>query len=286
MSGWYENMSTILIKGPKRQLDARSRQLRRIAIQILEMAGRGHLGSTFSLLEVIRVLYDEVLRYDPKNPRWPGRDRCILSKGHGCIALYVLLSDKGFFPEGELWNFCRSDGILGGHPEASKVPGVEASTGALGHGLSIGVGIALAGRHDGTGYRVFVITGDGELNEGSIWEAAMGAAKHRLSNLTVIVDYNKYQSYGPTKEILDLEPLADKWRSFGFAVREADGHNVEELHSVFSSVPLDPDRPSAIICHTVKGKGVSFAENNPAWHHKNRLTREELEALYREIEAS
>jgi transketolase len=246
---------------------------------MLEAGGRGHVGSALSLVEMLRVLYDDVLNYDAKNPKWAGRDRFILSKGHGCLALYVLLAEKGFFPESELWQCGKTEGILGGHPEA-KVPGVEVSTGALGHGLSFGVGFALNARFQRAQHRVFVIIGDGESNEGSIWEAALSAGKHKLSNLIVMVDYNKNQSYGSTYEVQDLEPLADKWRSFGFAVAEVDGHDVEQLRSTLSSMPLDSGKPNIVICHTVKGKGVDFVENNLEWHHKNRVTPEEIQSLH------
>jgi transketolase len=265
-------------------MDLRSKDLRRTVVHTLKAARRGHLGAAFSLIEILRVLYDDVLRYDPRNPRWPERDRCILSKGHGCLALYALLADKGYFPREELDRFCSAEGILGGHPDANKVPGVEASTGALGHGLSIGIGFALHARHVGSAARTFVVLGDGECDEGSVWEAALCAGKHKLSNLVAIVDYNKHQSYSSTREVQDLEPFADKWRSFGFAVVEVDGHSVAELRAAFRSVPFDLARPSAIICHTVKGKGASFAENNMNWHHKNKLTDAEAEALLAAIE--
>jgi len=266
-------------------IDTRSRKLRTTIVQMLESSRRGHVGSAYSLIEILRVLYDDVLKYDPKNPRWPLRDRCILSKGQGCLALYAILAEKGFFPESELWKFCKSDGLLGGHPD-QKIPGVEVATGSLGHGLPIGIGFALNERFEKSGYRTFVIIGDGESNEGSIWEAALSAGKHKLSNLTVIVDYNKYQSYGSTLEVQDLEPISAKWSSFGFATKEVDGHNVDELHAVLSSLPLEPNQPSAIICHTVKGKGVDFIENNMEWHHKNRVTDEELQALYSALEST
>ena len=174
--------------------------------------------------------------------------------------------------------------MLGGHPEAAKIPGVEASTGALGHGLSIAVGLALAARLKGSDHRVFAIMGDGEINEGSVWEGAMAAAKHRLANLVAIVDYNKLQSYGATDQVMPLEPLADKWRSFGFAVREVDGHDVEALRQAFSALPLDPAKPSAFICHTVKGRGVAEADGNPKWHHKSSLDAGAIAALYRELD--
>ncbi len=251
---------------------------------MLGAAKRGHLASAFSIVEIVRVLYDHILRYDSRNPKWPGRDRFVLSKGHGCLALYVVLADRGFFPAAELWKFCQGDGILGGHPEV-KVPGVEASTGSLGHGLSIGIGIALNAKYERAGYRTFVIIGDGESNEGSIWEAAMCASKHRLANLTVIVDYNKQQSYGSTFEVQDLEPFTDKWRSFGFAVTEVNGHNVDELRSVFSRLPLDSNKPTAVICHTVKGKGIECVENNLNWHHKSGVTNDEIQSLLAALEA-
>src|SRR5271155_5839918 len=216
------NMSTshISTKSPPLNLtplDARSRQLRKTIIRTVQAGNRGHVGSAFSLVEILRVLYDDILKYDASQPRWACRDRCILSKGHGCLALYALLADHGFFPEGELWKFCKADGILGGHPEYGKVPGVEASTGSLGHGLSIGIGMALAARMRKRANRVFVIMGDGEIDEGSVWEGAMWAGKHGLSNLVAIIDYNKIQSAGPTAEIQELEPLLDKWKAFGFA---------------------------------------------------------------------
>jgi len=251
---------------------------------MLEGGGRGHVGSALSLVEILRVLYDDVLQYDPKNPKWRDRDRFILSKGQGCLALYAILADKGFFPDGELDEFCKSDALLGGHPEI-HIPGVEASTGSLGHGLSIGIGFALNAKHERADYRIYVVIGDGESNEGSVWEAALSAGKHRLSNLTVIVDYNKQQSYSTTFEVQDLEPMADKWRAFGFSVAEVDGHDIEELRSAFNGGPTDREKPSVVICHTVKGKGVEFVENNLEWHHKNRISEEELSALKSGLEA-
>ena len=266
-------------------LDERSIALRRTIIRMMAAGKRGHLGSAFSLVEIVRVLYDDVLRYDPRNPRWPLRDRCLLSKGHGCLALYAILADKGFFPESELWKFCQEDGMLGGHPERGKVPGIEASTGSLGHGLAIGIGFALHARHARSAHRVFVILSDGECNEGSVWEAAMCAAKHRLSHLTVLVDYNKQQSYGSTFEVLDVEPFAAKWEAFGFAVTEVDGHSMGDLRALLGRLPVDPGKPRAIICHTIKGKGVPFAEGNPAWHHKNKVTEEDEKQLLTALEA-
>lgn len=265
-------------------LDERSKQLRRLVIGALQNADRGHIGPTLSLMEILRVLYDDFLSYRHEDPNWPLRDRCILSKGHGCLALYAVLADKGFFPAEELYKFCKKGAMLGGHPEADKVPGVEASTGALGHGLSIGVGMALAARLRNRASRIVVVTGDGEINEGSVWEAALSAAKHRLDNLLVVVDYNKLQSYGPTKEVLDLEPLLSKWASFGFAVAEVDGHDVSALQKIFATVPFQKNKPSAIICHTVKGKGFAFAEHDAAWHHKSNFTQEQIAQMYDALE--
>jgi transketolase len=265
-------------------LDERSKQLRRLIVRGLAGGGRGHIGSSMSLVEILRVLYDEVLRFRPDVPDWPGRDRMILSKGHGCLALYAILADKGFIPLDTLDSFCRRDSILGGHPEAGKIPGVEASTGALGHGLSIGVGMALAARMQRRDSRVVVVLGDGEIDEGSVWEAAMCAGKHRLSHLTAIVDYNKIQSAGPTREIQDLEPLLDKWRAFNFAAVEVDGHDIAALGDLFRRLPLAEDRPSAIICHTVKGKGIGFAEHDPNWHHKAKVPADMAARLYAALE--
>ena len=266
------------------RFDRRSLDLRQKIVRTMEASRRGHLGTAFSVVEILRVLYDDVLKFDPNDPKWSERDRCLLSKGHGCLALYVLLAEKGFFPEEDLGSFCQSGSMLGGHPD-HRTPGVEASTGSLGHGLPIGLGFALNAKYERSSARTFVIIGDGESNEGSVWEAAMCAGKHGLDNLTVLVDYNKHQSYSSTYEVQDLEPISDKWEAFGFSTKEIDGHNVEELKQVLFDIPFQVGRPNAIICHTVKGKGVEFVENNMEWHHKNRVTDDELEALYISREA-
>ncbi|EME70548.1 putative transketolase N-terminal section [Paramagnetospirillum caucaseum] len=264
-------------------LDNRSKMLRRLVIDALDGGGRGHLGSSLSLIEIVRVLYDDILRHRPQEPKWEGRDRFILSKGHGCLALYAILADKGYFPVEELRRFCHRDSYLGGHPEAGKIPGVEASTGALGHGLSIGVGMALAARIKRSGTRVFVAMGDGEINEGSVWEAAMSAGKHGLDNLVAMVDYNKIQSYGFVSEVQPLEPLADKWRAFGFAAIEVDGHDTNALRQVLAA-PAETGKPTAIICHTIKGRGIPFAENEPSWHHKSKIAPDQISAMYAALE--
>ncbi len=260
------------------KLDQRSIEDRKDLLGILRASRRGHVGSAFSILEIVRVLYDDVLKYDPRRPDWPERDRFILSKGHGCLALYLSLARKGFLPKEELARFCKFGGMLGGHPEYGKNPGVEASTGALGHGLSIGVGMALAARIDRAPWRVFVLLGDGECDEGSVWEAAMSAGKHRLENLVVLVDYNKMQSYGPVREVQDLEPLTAKWCSFGFAVREIDGHDVGALRERLTQVLFERGMPG------VYGKGIPSIVNVPEWHHKTQLKPEELDALERELD--
>ncbi len=271
--------STDLDRVQSQGLDERSWYLRRLVFRALEKGGRGHIGSTLSLVEIIRVLYDDVLRYRPAEPKWEGRDRFVLSKGHGCLALYVVLADKGFFPVAELDRFCRFESILGGHPE-TIVPGVEACTGALGHGLSIGVGMAIAVRNRKRDSRVIVAMGDGEINEGSVWEAAACADKHRLGNLTAIIDYNKIQSAGSVFEIQNMEPLADKWASFGFQVFECNGHDVGELRRVLAEATrISAAQPRVVICHTVKGKGVPEAENNAEWHHRSNMSDDVLNAL-------
>jgi len=265
-------------------LDSRSQDLRHKVVDVLECAGRGHIGSSMSLIEIMRTLYDDVLRFDPSNPDWMERDRCILSKGHGCLAQYVMLADKDYFPSKRLDEFCACDGLLGGHPSAMKIPGVEISTGALGHGLSVGLGMAVDAKVRGRKNRVFVIMGDGECNEGSVWEAAMSAGKRGLDNLVAMVDYNKYQSYGETSEVQDLEPFAAKWEAFGFHCVEVNGHDVAELRATLNAVPQTPGKPTAIICHTVKGKGIDFAEDNLAWHHKSNLPAEDITAMRKSLE--
>ena len=261
------------------RLDARSQDIRATVIRMMEAGGRGHLASALSIVEILRVLYDDVLKFDSANPRWAKRDRLILSKGHGCMSLYAILADKGFFPKAELDLFCKTEGILGGHPEYPKVPGVELSTGALGHGLPVGIGMAINGKIEKSDHRVFVIIGDGESNEGSVWEAALSAAHHRLDNLVVIVDYNKQQSYGTTAEIVNLDPLGDKWRAFGFGVTEVDGHDVDQLRQTLADLPLNTGQPSVIICHTIKGRGIDFVEGDLSWHHKSRVSDDEIRAL-------
>ena len=262
------------------KLDERSLILRRMIVRAFEGGQRGHLGSSMSLVEIMRVLFDNFLIYDSQNPKWEERDRLVFSKGHGCLALYVLLADKGFISKNDLDTFCHFDSILGGHPEYGKIPGVEASTGALGHGLPIAVGMAIASKLKNRKNKIVVVLGDGEINEGSNWEAALSASKHKLNNLIAIIDYNKLQSYGETREVLDLEPLQDKWKSFGFIVSETDGHNVDSLRKSLLQFDLSIQKPKLLICHTVKGKGFPFAEHKPEWHHKSKMSDKEIKLMY------
>jgi transketolase len=276
--------ATDLGRVQEQPLDERSLYLRRLIVRAIHKGERGHIGPALSLVEIIRVLYDDILRHRPDQPKWSDRDRFILSKGHGCLALYAVLADKGYFPVAKLDRFCHFDSILGGHPEV-VTPGVEACTGALGHGLPIGIGLALAARMRKRDHRIVVLMGDGEINEGSVWEAAACADKHRLGNLTAVIDYNKFQSAGSVFEIQSMEPLADKWASFGFHVLEANGHDVADLHRIFThAMSLPAHQPRVVICHTVKGKGIPEAENNASWHHKAELTDEVRRAIGLPIE--
>lgn len=268
----------------KIKLDKRSKLLRKYVCDCLVGGGRGHMGSAMSLIEILRVLYDSILKYNRKKPKNKNRDRLILSKGHGCLALYAILADKKFIKKKDLFTTSKLNSNLGGHPEEHKVKGIEASTGSLGHGLPIGVGMALAAKIQKKKFNVYVIVGDGEINEGSTWEAAMSAAKHKLNNLKVIIDYNKIQSYGFTQEVMELEPLKDKWKSFGFEVSEVNGHDINNLKRNFKKfLKKKTTKPSITICHTIKGKGFKFAENNPFWHHKNSFSVKEIESMYNSL---
>ncbi len=248
-------------------------------------AKSSHVGTCFSIAELLASLYGRVLHVDPARPDWPDRDRFVLSKGHGCAALYAVLAERGFFPRSWLDGYYLDGSKLWGHVTHHEVPGVEVSTGSLGHGLGIACGMALAGKRDGAPWWVFTCLSDGECDEGSTWEAILFAPQHRLDNLVAIVDYNKIQSLGTVKEVLDLEPLADKWRSFGWAVREVDGHAIEEVVDALEGVPFEKGRPSCVIAHTVKGKGVSFMEDRLLWHYRTP-EGDELRQALRELEAT
>ena len=243
---------------------------RTIRRHVLRMThGKGsHIGSCYSIADLVAVLYGEVLRVEPKQPSWADRDRFILSKGHGCAALYAALAERGFFPMSWLDTFYQNGTQLASHATHWDTPGIEASTGSLGHGLALACGMAIAGKRDEKAFRVFVLLSDGECDEGSTWEAALFAPAQCLDNLVVIVDYNKIQSLGRVKEVLDLEPFASKWTAFGWRVREIDGHDLCEISQVFSPVPFEPGKPSCVIAHTIKGKGVSFMEDQLLWHYR------------------
>ena len=244
----------------------------RIRIRSLEMIHRAksaHAGSSLSMADLLAVLYSGVLRVDPERPAWPDRDRFILSKGHACAALYAVLAERGFFPQAWLDSYYQDGSVLVGHATHKNVPGVEVSTGSLGHGLALAVGMALAASRAGADHRVFALLSDGECDEGSVWEAALFAAHHRLHNLVVVVDYNKIQSLGRVEEVLRLEPLAAKWQAFGWAVIEIDGHDIETIERALTQLPIQPGHPSCVIAHTIKGKGVSFMEDRLLWHYRS-----------------
>jgi transketolase len=244
-----------------------------------------HVGGSMSVVEILAVLYfDDVLRIDPKQPKMEGRDFLIFSKGHASAALYGALAERGFFSVDELASYKNMGSRLAGHP-AKSIPGVELATGSLGHGLAVGNGVALAGKHDGRDSRVFVVMGDGECQEGVVWEAAMAAAHYRLDNLVAIVDRNGVQEDGPTETIMALEPFAGKWSAFNWEVREVDGHDVEALSAALHAVPFAPGKPSLLVARTVKGKGLSFAENTHTWHY-GKLNAEQRTQALAELAAS
>jgi transketolase len=248
------------------ELQIKSVEYRRSILNIIKQANAGHTGGSLSCIDILNVLYNCILDVCPENFSDPNRDRYIHSKGHSVEALYVVLADKGFFPSSQLSTLEQYMSELIGHP-TKKVPGIEQNTGALGHGLSVAVGMAIAAKLDHRPFRVYTMMGDGELTEGSIWEAAMSASHYQLDNLTAIIDRNGLQITGLTENVMRLEPLADRFRSFGFATHEVDGHDFEALLDVFNQLPFEQGKPNLIIAHTIKGKGVSFIENQVSWHH-------------------
>lgn len=267
-----------------RQLKLKAVQIRMDLLRIIHRAKAGHTGGSLSNTDILTALYYGVMRLDPRHPKWDGRDRFVASKGHAVESLWCILADLGFFPKEELDTYGQFGTRLIGHPN-NKVPGVEMNTGALGHGLAISVGMALAAKRDGKPYRVYCLMGDGEQAEGSVWEAAMAGAHYRLDNLVGIVDRNGLQISGSTEEVMGLEPLAEKWAAFGWTVRTVDGNDMEQLLEAFRSVPLEEGKPTLIVANTVKGKGVSFAENVPHWHH-HVPSDEELERALAELAAA
>jgi transketolase len=253
-----------------------AKEVRRKILEMNAKAKASHSGSALSIVDILVVLYFKVLHINPENPLDPCRDRFILSKGHASSALYVVLSKKGFFPEEYLDEFYIDGGRLPGHLDKNSAPGIEVSAGSLGHGLSLGIGMAIASKLDRLNFKVYVLCGDGELNEGSVWEGILFAGHRKLDNLTLIVDYNKLQAYGRTNEVLNLEPLVSKFKSFHWEVEEIDGHNFEEIEKALTK---KVNKPKAIIAHTIKGKGISFMEDKLEWHYKSPNQEELLKAL-------
>lgn len=257
-------------------------RLRGKVIEMSHAAQAAHLASSLSCCDIVAAAYWHVLKVDPQAPRDQLRDRFILSKGHAATALYAALAFKGFFPEAELTTYCQDGGRLAEHPPANLLPGVEAATGSLGHGLPIGCGMALSGRIAKLSFRVYALLSDGENNEGSVWEAAMFAAAQKLENVCVIVDYNKWQATARSNETLMLAPLADKWRAFGWDAFETDGHDIAKLADLMHNIPNGSGKPVAIVAHTVKGKGVSFMEDDNNWHYR-APTADEVKKAHKEL---
>jgi len=266
------------------ELKIKSIEYRKRLLSYIKKANAGHTGGDLSCVDILNVLYNRILNVSPGTINDPDRDRYIQSKGHSVEALYVVLADNGFFPETDLETLCQFDSDYVGHP-TRNVNGIEQNTGALGHGLAISAGIALAGKKDNMNYKVYTLLGDGELTEGSNWEAALFAAHYELDNLVAIVDYNKLQITGKTSDICRTDPLRDKFTAFGWEVREVDGHSISGLTEVFSLAPFKAGTPGLIIAHTIKGKGVSFIENNYIWHH-HVPTDEEYEIAIQELDDS
>ncbi|MBI5084758.1 MAG: transketolase [Acidobacteria bacterium] len=247
-------------------LAALSRQIRRHIISMTGAAKSGHPGGSLSAVEVLVTLYWDVLRHDPANPKWPQRDRFILSKGHAAPVLYAVMAECGYTPVEELNSLRKLGSIYQGHPDIRYIPALEASTGSLGEGLSLALGMALAARLDESPSRTYVMLGDGEIQEGQIWEAAMFGAFNKVDNVCAIVDYNKLQLDGAVKDILELEPLAAKWRAFGWHTLEIDGHDIPAIQAALAEAAATKGKPTCVIAHTIKGKGVSFMEGDPRWH--------------------
>ena len=253
--------------------------LRARIIENSSKTGTPHLGSCLSCVDILVALYFKVLKLDPTNPQWSERDRFILSKGHGAPALFQVLAMRGFYPEAWLEQYGQDGSVFAEHPPTpSHLAGIEAATGSLGHGLPMGLGMALAGRIQNRAYRVYVVLGDGECNEGTIWEAALLAAAQKVANLCVVIDFNKWQATDRSEEVMALNPLADKWRAFGWNAIEIDGNNLESLLTAFDKAQHELQKPTAIIAHTVKGKGVSFMQNDNNWHYRIPTAEEVIKA--------
>ncbi len=274
-----EETQGVIILPDERELKLKANTLRRHILKMIHAAGSGHPGGSLSSTEIFTALYFSVMQHDPKDPHWEGRDRFILSKGHVCPALYAAMAESGYFPAEELLTLRKLGSRLQGHPHMLKLPGLEMSCGSLGQGLSLAAGIAIGLKMDKKTPRVYCLMGDGELDEGQIWEAAMTAAHYKLDNLCGIVDVNGLQIDGWTKDVKNLEPLADKWKAFGWHVIECNGHEVMDVVDALNQSKSIHSQPTVLLCHTVKGKGVSFMENNAGWHGKAPSDEELTKAL-------
>jgi transketolase len=271
-------MTTDAIDGKAAVHQKLAHRIRAHCLRMTHDGASGHVGSMLSMAELIAVLYESILRVDPRNPKWPQRDRFVLSKGHGGGAVYAALAEKGFFPKEWLKTYYQDNGKLMGHI-SHYVPGVEFSTGSLGHGLSVAVGMALAARYAKATHRIFCLLSDGDCDEGSTWEAIMFAAQHKLDNLTAIVDYNRVQALGHMEDVIELEPFGQKLTDFGWAVRQIDGHDCRQIEAALSELPIETGRPSFVIARTTKGKGVDWMENTVSCHYRYASDEQIAEAL-------
>lgn len=253
------------------ELKSHAKEIRKSILEMIVVSNSSHIATAFSVVEILTVLYFSIMRINPKKPEGRDRDRFILSKGHGAAANYAVLGHRGYFSTSLFKTYAQDGGKLHGHSTYGLVPGIEFSTGSLGHGLPVAVGMAIAAKRLKKKYRVFVVLGDGDSQEGSNWEAIMAAGHYGLDNLVVLVDYNKMQGLGRVPDIMDLEPFADKWRSFKWEVRETDGHSISQLLSALKKIPFKKGKPSVVLAHTVKGKGVSYMEHNIKWHYSTPL---------------
>ena len=265
-----------------KELEAKAKQIRRLIIQMLAKAGSGHPGGSLSATDLITGLYFAVLQHDPKKPNWPQRDRFHMSKGHCCPLWYAVLAEAGYFPLDKLWTLRKFGSMLQGHPDR-RTPGVDVASGSLGQGLSVALGMSLAAKIDKKDYRVYALLGDGEIQEGNIWEAAMACAHYKCDNLCAVLDYNGFQIDGRIKDIMNLEPLVAKWQAFGWHTVEIDGHNMKQILSAYDEAEKMKGKPAIIIAHTIKGKGVSFMENVVDFHGR-APTKEEAEIALKELE--
>jgi transketolase len=279
---WHLNFNMQYTDTQIKDLELKAKQIRRLIIQMLAKAGSGHPGGSLSSADLITALYFMILRHNPKEPNWPDRDRFHMSKGHCCPLWYAVLAESGYFPSKELWSLRQLGSILQGHPDR-RTPGVTVASGSLGQGLSVALGMSLAARIDKKDYRVYCLLGDGETQEGNIWEAAMAASHYKCDNLCAMLDYNGFQIDGRTKDIMNLEPLVSKWQAFGWHAIEIDGHNIKEILSAFDEAKTIKGRPAIIIARTIKGKGVSFMENVVDFHGR-APTPEEAQKALKELE--